>query len=203
MYRLTPRMFQKLQKDLQAYHELFDAKRCDSWQLEELIVRAIKFDTSVNPQVKWTEAGHDDKADITIRSNGTYQQLQIKSGKILPKKGQLELSGHRLGKYRGDMDKISDYLNSSTADILSVPYSRVENKRGRHHQYQIAYVPIQRLHGLRGCDWTKKQGPRGGVQYTQSNSCGVEFRILPSMSWQVWWRIPLELIDIEPEFSIS
>lgn len=64
MYRLTPRMLQRLHHDLKKYHDLFTGGRCSGWELEELIVNAIKADTQAQHHVRWREAGHDDKADI-------------------------------------------------------------------------------------------------------------------------------------------
>ena len=48
MYRLTPRMVQSLRHDLHRYHDLFSGGRCQGWELEELIVRAIKSDAQAN-----------------------------------------------------------------------------------------------------------------------------------------------------------
>lgn len=45
MYKLTPRMLQDLESGLRKFHDLFGSGRCDGWQLEELLVRAIQSDT--------------------------------------------------------------------------------------------------------------------------------------------------------------
>jgi len=104
MYRLTPRMLQRLKGDLGKYHGLFDSKRCSGWELEELIVNAIKSDTQAQHHVQWQEAGHDDKADILVRINGARHSIQIKSGRIQSER--LVLSGHRLGRFDGDLERI-------------------------------------------------------------------------------------------------
>ncbi len=44
MYKLTDRMLQALEKDLRKFHELFQGGRCQAWQLEELIAKAIRSD---------------------------------------------------------------------------------------------------------------------------------------------------------------
>ena len=113
MYQLTPRMLQHLGRDLEKFHDLFFGGRCDSWQLEELIVSAIKADTQAQHQVFWKEKGHDDMADLQVRTNGDMHPLQIKSGKI--QSGGLVLSGHRLGRFQGDLARISEYLNERSA----------------------------------------------------------------------------------------
>lgn len=112
MYKLTARMLQNLNKGLTRFHELFDGGRCDGWGLEELIVKAIKSDTSAHHHVFWKEAGHDDKTDIIVRINGGEFPIQIKSGKIYSN-GRLVLSGYRLGRFKGDFEKITDYLKGN------------------------------------------------------------------------------------------
>ena len=42
-----------------------------------------------------------------------------------------------------------------------------------------------------------------GAQYKQANSTGVEFSVCPSMSWQIWWAIPLEHVVQEEPFIIQ
>jgi hypothetical protein len=44
MYKLTDIMLQNLEKDLRKFHELFQGGRCQAWQLEELIAKAIRSD---------------------------------------------------------------------------------------------------------------------------------------------------------------
>ena len=183
MYRLTARMEQRLYRDLRKYHQLFDSKRCSGWELEELIVGAIKSDTQAQHHVRWKEAGHDDEADIRVRTNGNIHQIQVKSGEV--KANRLVLSGHRLGRFNGDFREISDYLNNPSADMLSVPYKQVNNEQGRTHIYRISYIDKRRIVGLNGDAWETH-----GKSHRQTNNFGVLFTISPSMSWQVWWRIP-------------
>jgi len=79
MYRLTPRMQQIFQRNLHKYHELFDGGRCSGWELEELLFKAIQSDSTAQHYATWTEAGHDDQADIQVRVNDNVHPLQIKS----------------------------------------------------------------------------------------------------------------------------
>ena len=51
--KLTDIMIQNLENDLKMFHSLFRGGRCEAWQLEELIVRAIKSDHSKSESVKW------------------------------------------------------------------------------------------------------------------------------------------------------
>lgn len=196
MYRLTPRMLQRFKRDLGKYHELFSGGRCGGWEQEELIVNAIKADTSAQHHVQWQEAGHDDKADIRVRTNGETHPIQIKSGQI--KQEHLVLSGHRLGRFKGDMKEITNYLRSTEANIISVAYTRMDDDDGRKHIYQVRYVAIHMLQDLSVKNWKKK-----GTNFEQINSFGIKFEIHPSMSWQIWWKIPLELADEEEPFVFT
>ena len=199
MYQLTPRMEQHFRNYLADYHKLFDGGRCQGWELEELIVKAIKSDTSANHLPRWQEAGHDDKADITIDHKGTSSGIQVKSGQITNNRQMgkiLTLSGHRLGRFKHDLKAISDYLNQRNADIISVPYRKQEDNQGRQHIYQICYVPVTLLTGINAKNWQKK-----GAHFTTTNQHGVEFNLMPSMSWQIWWKIPLSAISLGKEFT--
>ena len=202
MYRLTPRMLQNFRASLTQYHQLFSGGRCDSWQLEELIVNAIKSDTRAQHHVFWKEKGHDDKADMAVRTNGTVHRIQIKSGRIVKcrKLGQdvLELSGHRLGRFNGALDHISDYLNKRDAEIVSVPYVEVDDDSGRTHKYRIAYLSAQILADIDPELWEEK----GKSSFYQMSSRSVAYTLQPAMSWQVWWRVPVSLIDFEDWWSI-
>lgn len=181
-------MVQHFESDLRKYHDLFDGGRCSSWELEELIVRAIKSDTQAQHQVFWREAGHDDQEDISIRTNEGPHKVQVKSGQM-GREG-LRLSGHRLGRFKGNLHDITNYLNMVGANFISVPYQKTEDDRGRHHEYAICYIDVEVMHGLKADGWEED-----GKQLRQVNEAGVLFSLRPSMSWQIWWRIPVGLIE--------
>ena len=79
MYKLTDIMLQNLEKDLRKFHELFQGGRCQAWQLEELIAKAIRSDFKKSEQVIWKGNGHDIGCDISV--NNQYE-MQIKSGVV-------------------------------------------------------------------------------------------------------------------------
>ena len=196
MYRLTPRMLQHFRQDLERYHALFSAGRCSGWELEELIFRAIQSDNNAQHHAFWKEAGHDDQADIRVRTNGETHLLQIKSGVI--KAGELELSGHRLGRFKGDLREITEYLNSRDAEIISVPYRKVDDDSGRRHVYRVAYGDVEHLTGVNANDWES-----AGTALRQTNEYGVRFSLHPTMSWQIWWRIPERLLEQGTEIVVD
>lgn len=196
MYRMTGRMLQHFQRDLLRYHDLFSGGRCQGWEQEELIVRAIKSDMSAHHHVIWKEAGHDTEADIVVRTNGDFYPIQIKSGKV-DGGGRLVLSGYRMGKYQNDWPAITEYLKSKQANLLSVTYEMIDGDKGRQHIYQVSYIDAEILREISADAWEKV-----GKQYKQTNSEGVEFSVRPSMSWQIWWAIPLEHVVQEESFTI-
>ena len=195
MYRLTPRMLQRLERDFRKYHELFSGSRCSGWEQEELIVAAINSDTVAEHHPRWTEAGHDADADIRVRADGMDHSLQIKSGKL--SNGYLVLSGHRLGRFNGNMKNITTYLNSNSTEIIAVPYKKIDDERGLQHVYQVSYIDANVLTGVDPDDWHPK-----GTSCEQTTGQGVKFTIRPSMSWQVWWEIPIRHIRQEEPFVI-
>ena len=183
-------MLQSLENLLKKYHELFSGGRCSSRELEELVVKAIKSDTKANHYVQWREGGHDFKEDIRVKTNGKTHSLQIKSGSI--KKDHLIISGNRLGRFQGDFNKITNFLNDKKDNIVSFPYKMTDDHRGRLHHYKIAYVDVDLMKGLEENKWTKK-----GKQYLQTNKKNIEFSLMPSMSWQIWWKVPLSSIMLK------
>ena len=200
MYELTPRMEQKFRSLLAEFHKLFDGSRCSGPLLEELLVNSIKSDTHSNHHVTWVENKHDDKYDIKVETNGKQHFLELKSGTVTGKGSAkaLTLSGHRLGRFDEDLFKISDYLNTSDSQIISVPYRRVDNKVGRSHYYRVTYINADILKGVSGADWVKS-----GKQFKATNISGVELSLRPKMSWQVWWKIPYSLVVEKDEFNVA
>ena len=189
-YRLTPRMIQTLENLLKKYHDLFSGGRCAGWELEELVVKAIKSDTKANHHVRWREGGHDFKEDVNITINGRSHSIQIKSGKTQSQNNSLVLSGNRLGRFNGDFDKITDFLNNKKEDIISFPYEVIDNEHGRTHKYQLIYIDVNLMTGITKNGWKQK-----GKQFIQQKENGVNFSLRPSMSWQIWWTIPLPLLE--------
>jgi len=189
-------MTQRFESDLRKFHELFMGGRCAGWQQEELLVAAIKSDTRAQHQVFWVEAGHDDKADIRVRTNGEIHAIEIKSGSL--KKDNLVLSGHRLGRFHGDLQKITQYLNQKTADIISIPHEQIDDEQGRRHIYRLRYVDVRTLTSLKPDAWEKK-----GTSWIQENDHGVISSLRTSMSWQIWWTIPLEIVEEGREIVIG
>ena len=191
IYRLADTMLQHLEKSLIKFHELFQGGRCQAWQLEELLAKAIRSDFSVAEKVTWKGNGHDIDADIIINDEN---HLQVKSGAI--KKNKLILSGHRLGRFNKDFQEIKKFLNQSKYMIISVPYKNKKDSRGISHVYKIFYIDPSILSITGDFESHKKI-------YVHVNSHDVHMSLIPSMSWQVWWDIPLDLIEKDTSRDIE
>ena len=138
----------------------------------------------INPPLRCIE--YFSNSLVQVRTNGDIHPIQIKSGKI-DSKGRLVLSGYRMGTYKDDWSAITNYLESKQADLLSVAYEQINDDKGRQHIYKVSYIDAEILRDISADAWQKV-----GAQYKQANSKGVEFSVCPSMSWQIWWAIPLE-----------
>ena len=207
--KFTPRMRQTFQRSLEKFHMLFQRDRVAGWQLEELIFRAIKSDTQANHYVQWIRGGRGDKSDIVVTESGRTHLIQIKSGQIqntrpaLSKSGtkrtpHLVLSSHRMGRFDGDLAAITQYLNDKRDDMLSVSGRTEDDEQGRRFHYKIYYVAAARTQGLDPDGWQ-----RNGSQFVQVNRFGVEVSLRPSMSWQVWFKVPLVGLASEADMVIG
>jgi hypothetical protein len=136
MYKLTDMMLQALEKDLHKFHELFQGGRCQAWQLEELIAKAIRSDFNKSDRVVWKGNNHDIGCDILVNDS---IEIQIKSGAIDANNKYLTLSGHRLGRFKGNLQEIIDFLNQNLYLLISVPYYSKDCNLGKSHIYQIFY----------------------------------------------------------------
>ncbi|AGL90424.1 hypothetical protein [Candidatus Phytoplasma australiense] len=171
-----------------------------SWQLKELIFKSIKDVLSNTVSVAWN--------DNKTKQNKTKQycdilinneiQIKIKSGQIDKSKQKLTLSGYRLGRFGNDEKKITEFINGNDSSIITVPYHKNKEKEqiDERHIYQIYYLPkdILKISEQEKNNWKKKKNNK-----FLTNEKGVKFKIVSSMSCQVWWTIPLKLIEEKSE----
>ena len=200
VYRLTPRMRQALRRNLKEYHYLFSRGGCTGKCLEELIFQSIRSDDDARHYATWKRSGHDDQADICVTVNGETYSWDIKSGIV---KGRyLTLSGARLERFEGDIERITAYLNNRKSEMLSVSYHGVVEDReiaadyGKC-RYQIMYVAATYFHGLNPFSWEQVK-----KRWRQTNRYGVIFWLNPAMGWKLRWKVPEKLLDMSEEFFI-
>ena len=126
-------MLDHFKNDLKKYHQLFNKVRCKAEGLEELIVFSIKSEID---NVTWKPSAHDKEVDIIVNS----YKIQIKSGVI--QNNKLSLSGHRLGRFNGELDQITEYLNNPISflkNLLLLP-------NYQHCYEQNKPVPFYKFH---------------------------------------------------------
>lgn len=189
MINLYPKVTKSIKKNLEIHHQLYKKIRCKAEYLEELIVSSLRSNSFV---VDWDPASHDKEKDIIVNSS---DNIQIKSGTFQKKNNTITISGHRLGRYKGDLKKITKYLNSSLSDTISVFNP---NKKSDKHHYTVASISKEILKGLKHDKWKKEK-----TSYSQTNIHGVQFSLRVSMSWQIWWVIPIKLIKLEEKLLIE
>lgn len=198
MFELTSQMSKDLCADLKRYHALVSGQRCSGVALEEFIVRAIKSNSGTSCKVVWRGSGHDDQPDISMSRNGRTHHIRVKSGEIKSRAGYLSLSGFRLGRFKNDWRKITSYLNTADGNLISLPYRKTKSENYITHIYQLAYVDVSVLRGLKMDHWKKRNS-----FYEQTSKFGVLFSVRPTMSWQVWWSIPLSLVHFGETFEVQ
>ena len=189
MINLYPKVTKSIKENLDIHHQLYKKIRCKAEYLEELIVSSLRFNNFV---VDWDPASHDKDKDIVVNETNN---IQIKSGTFEKKKNTITISGHRLGRFKGNLREITKYLNSSLSDTISVFNP---NKDSEKHLYTVASISREILKGLEYDKWEKNN-----TSYHQTNILGVKFSLRISMSWQIWWVIPTRLIKIEDNILIE
>lgn len=184
-FKLTEKMLDHLQDRLEQYHKIFSGDGCKGIPLEELVYIAIQADFPPE-QVRWVRGGHDVTKDIEIYPDSRNPHLlQVKAGQI--RGNYVVLSGNRLGRFTGNRAQYTKFLNGTTGHTISAAYKRSEINSQVTHTYEIRYISPNVLHGVTADNWQQT-----GQSFVQENSRGVKFRIRKSLSWQVWWSLPIK-----------
>ncbi|HIF61801.1 MAG TPA: hypothetical protein EYQ38_02450 [Candidatus Pelagibacter sp.] len=180
MININNEVYENLRTSLTIHHQLYKKIRCKAEYLEELLTSSFE---SANYKVKWKPASHDKKKDLVV--NG--KNLSIKSGVLKPQKKMIEISGHRLTRFKHDLNEITNYLNKST-DTLCV-YN--PQKNSQIHKYSLSIINKEKFSNLQKNKWQERKN-----SFKQINDFGVEFSIQKSMSDQVWWKIPVQQLEL-------
>ena len=83
--------------------------------------------------------------------------------------------------FKDNFSEINNFLSSFKSVIVSVPTKK------NTFDYLIYEIDPRILKPLDL--WERK-----GKSYFQVNKNNVRLTISPSMSWQVWWRIPIKIL---------
>lgn len=202
---LSPRAFQYFRRKIGTYHEMFSEKknRLKAEMTEELLQKSIN--EAIGSGKFWARmatGAHDKTKDLVIVHNGQEEHWQIKSGKLKPDKTPkyLVLSGHRMqGRLKDCKTEddvalaMSTFLNAIKYRTFSLAHVFHENGEGPRHEYTI-YNFHPDIYKCRVEDWDIQRHPKGGWNGTNINEHGVETSLRATMSSQLWWRIPLDIL---------
>ena len=177
-----------LRQKLLAFHGLFTENKCSGSLIEEVFVRSLDMESSYGESIEWASGSHNSGPDIVI-NKPVRITLSVKSGTI---QGNILLvSGHRMTTAKGDLNKINDILGSNVSDVVVCFVYSKANK-----SYQIVYVDATVfVYPNLASMWESKMSEKTGkiVRYIWTAPNGLVAEVTPSMSWQVWWKIPMTL----------
>lgn len=185
LFEMSPITTTSLKTSLTVYHGLFRQNKCEAKEMEELVASALKIDPIYTDKVEWKSGSHEPGSDIIIPNI----KLSIKSGTI--KDETITISGNRLTKAKENFNIINSLLKSYVSDVMiCFVYEKKDDT------YQVIYVDSDVfIYPELASDWknvmSKKSGNTTAWTWTPPNDMLV--KITPSMSWQVWWHIPLKI----------
>jgi len=90
------------------------------------------------------------------------------------------VSSHRTGRFKGDLNKITEFLNSNKYDTFLIPCREEKNELGKRFIYKIFYADSNIFKVENG--WEPKIGKKGGKMFFTQNSKGTKIFLRPSMS---------------------
>lgn len=176
------------------FHGILPRSHLTGGYLEDAVASSLNIDPELRDKVDWYPGSHNPKSDIIL--NDKNIGISVKSGTI--DKGFLKVSGNRLSKSNGDFNKINALLTEYVSDIM---ICFIYN----NFKYSIYYVDREYfVYPTSANFWKPIMGKRNGVvsEYLYNSPSGIIVKILPKLSWQVWWNIPLELCRVGFEISI-
>lgn len=198
MFNFSTQSLTILENQLNNFHKLFKHNKCSSTYIEELIYNGLNADPNYHGLVKWKCNSHNPKEDILIETSKPIY-ISVKSGTIY--NNTVTISGHRLGKHACDLESINTILKEYTCDVLTCFLYEEYNKN-----YKILYIDKDVFtYPILHTDWQqnmkKKENKISDYRYLSHNN--VLTKIIPDMSWQVWWYIPIELCRFERSITIN
>jgi hypothetical protein len=175
-----------LQHKFIAFHGILPRSHLKGDYLEDAVASSLDTDPDLHNFIDWTPGSHNPYADIILKNKNNFG-ISVKSGTITD--NILKISGHRLGKVFGDFNKINRLLVDYKSDVtLCFVYSDFKYVVYYIDQIVFSYPdsPLQ---------WEPIMGKKNGKvsKYIYSSPEGLLVEILPDLSWQVWWSVPIIL----------
>lgn len=221
MYKkyLNEEMLKTFQNNLEQYHDVVPDIACKGTVLENLLARSLQEscrNAYPNTFVEWDPESHNKGPDITIHEyleNPSKKcSLSVKSGQVSSVKDEyyLNISGSRLQSAIEDAeeknhtdnwlvhgDSIIEHIENiqKKSPVLSV----ASEKDAYGFTYRMSIIKPKLLTTLPNAnEWEK----RGNAFFTQ-NKDGVIATIKPSLSWQIWWTIPVKKILLIDKIRVN
>ena len=169
-----------------------------------MLVTSIRSDNESQHHVRWRPRGHELGRDFNVQINDDIYDIQVKAGKFNKKQSILSLSGPRTGRISKTSEELfNNFLNEGwSVQILTIPYQLIKDNEGEHHEYRIGYIEKEHLTTGPEPRWEIKKNKNDKSIWTLINHYDITIRRVESMSWQVWWHIPVDIIELFDWFRI-
>jgi hypothetical protein len=186
--------------DKLAIHHSVYRLPCTSEFLEELIADTLNENGMPND---WKpNRSHSVSIDMTLDSG---ESISVKSGTYKPEKGDLVISGSRLGKHE-TLEKMVESVASTHADWYvclakaDQDWSHIPSKNEVKTYYLFVFEANKLDYSIE--HWTRKDSKHGsGYKYVMEIP-GMSATIRPTMSHQLWSTISCDIIDIPSKLEI-
>lgn len=204
-FELPSMAVQYLKQAIRTYHGIFQENKLTGNELEEALYNALGYDPLLHGHLRWNSGSHNSKADIWIDQGFFATEkiftISVKSGTLKQKGSQVQISGHRLSAANSNMNTINLMLRDRISDIMIcfVHHQKL-------HTYEVFYIDAPIFdYPQSGDAWKAFISPKKGVvtSYSYTSPRGMFCEITPSQSWQIWWRIPMDLCRQGPTISYS
>ena len=199
MFQLDDIAKQNFQREVDRFHQVIYKNRLGAKELEELLCRAIDGSPEYANKIQWEAGSNKAGADFDIIHAGTIEKVSVKSGTWKNKETLLHVHGNRLTSHDEDLGRITEFLVQNRSDVtLSTPEVSVKIGAEVILGYELVYIPKEAfVYPTNPHDWVRKIGRTGKATYHWKASSGFQATIHPTMSWQVWWKIPRSLCVVE------
>ena len=192
----SPRFISHLRDLLTQHHRLYRTPAKAEF-LEDLVYQALKR-TQPDLSLEWSPQSHRVLYDIRIEDplHGALE-VSIKSG--AQSKNKLVLSGFRMqsvmAAHKGDApgSEPSQVQGDAIVEALTAMASKSST-------VSISFCPTLRHYQIRPLNSTLLVPPpwsnwtQSGAKIKGTSAAGVSFELVRSLSWQIWWKIPLHLM---------
>lgn len=177
-------LYERMKLKLRGWHDLFHYCSPKAEFLEEIFASSLDGAYSAEGvEVDWTPFSHRKDRDILVKQGDEEAKFSIKTGQLV--RGKLVISGYRLGRFGGDFAKINEFLTEEAHKQIHLALPSTQENGAV--VYSLFRIDPQLLCPSAGIEWAQRKN-----SFYHRNESGVQLAVHPSMSWQVWWEIPVD-----------